>query len=272
LVNHRRATVNRAKRRITAYREAGREIIGPMNSDAGYPPGGEDNGSLNPDVIEALISIDPHLSDVPAGELVSRETGEPMHPVEHVNILSATRRDIEAARTYLDAKRETDLARYEAIARLGDLTRPYDDGTMALADILPRMPATERAEAAQLLRHIRPTSPPGPLTGEQRQAEYARLVAVSERLDAFLAVDHPVLHDGQPVTHPDTGETIPDPYATLEAVDIGLEISRAIDHLHRFSSSPPEIVITADEAAAKLDALVRRVTPGEPGYGTGTGD
>ena len=215
---------------------------------------------MQPAVIEALISMDPYLSDFAAGDLVRRD-GQPMDPVEHVNVLSATPRDIRAAKDYLALKREADLARYDAIDRLGELTGPYDDGTMTLSDVLPRMPPAERTEAEQILTHIRPATAGDPLTSEQRQAEYSRLEAVSTDVRAFIAADHPRLHDGKPITDPRTSKPIPDAMAWVEASRILIEIHRAIDRLCQLSGYPQEITITADEAAAKLDTLKKQVTP-----------
>ena len=97
-----------------------------------------------------------------------------MDPVEHITVLSATHRELGASKDYLALERETDLARYNAIDRLSELTGPYDDGTMTLSDVLPRMPPAERTEAEQILAHIRPAAAGDPLTSEQRQAERDR--------------------------------------------------------------------------------------------------
>lgn len=238
--------------------------IEAMNSSPDDPGEGE---PFQPAVVEALISMDPHLSDFTAGNLVRRD-GELMDPVEHINVLSATSSDMEAAKDYLALKREADLARYDAIIRLGDLIGDYDYGAVALSDVLAAMPPAERTEAEQILTHIRPATAEEPLTREQREAELRRLKAVSTRTRAFIATDHPLLEDGQLAAGPRPVQPIPDPMAKIEAGRLLLEIHRSTGRLFPLSSHPREITVTADEAAAKLDALEKRVT--QRGDGTET--
>ena len=226
----------------------------------------DDDETLHPDVIEALISIDPYLSDFETGEMVHRD-GRPMTPVEHVNILSASRRDTEAAKGYLELKREADAARFDAIQRLRDLTGPYNDGTMTHRQVLPLMPEDERAEAEHLLRQLRPATPRGPLTDEQRDAEYRRLQIADVQARLFLEADHPLLEDGRLVLHPDTGKPILDIRAKGQALGVRFQIQLAINRLLQLTSPPPEIAITGEEAEAKLHALEQRFTPRGPGAG-----
>jgi hypothetical protein len=156
------------------------------------------------------------------------------------------------------AQRDFHLTRYTNIARLADLTEPYNEGTQPLSDILPRMPAEERAEAEDIIARIAPggtsaDDPGGIPNGQQRHIELARLEAVRERAEHFMKREHLTMHEGQPVLNPGTGEPITDSWPTLNAVDLLMEIRHSVCRLHGLPA--PEVTVTADEAAAQLENL-----------------
>lgn len=232
-------------------------VSGPGDSE-------DEDGALQPDVIDALISMDPYLSDFREGNIVGRD-GQPMTEVEHVRILDATPGDLEAARAYLDLKREADLARYDAIDRLADLTSGYGDDTTSLRGKLPLMPPGERAEAEQILARVQPRPAAQLLTEDQRRAEYTRLLTVGAQVEEYLKADHYLIHDGKLVTDERTGQPVNDQHAKLHAIDILLRIHDSTDRLLGLTGTAPEITVTAEEAAAKLHALEEQAIPPIPG-------
>lgn len=210
----------------------------------------------NPEIVAALVSIDPYLSDFKEGALVDHD-GQPLHPVAAIEIRYASPADFERANLIDAARQDQDRARYEDIARLTELTRSHWDLASPLADILAKMPAAERAEAENILGRL----PPGrretaASDSKAREDELFRLRVVHVQAQQFIDSNRLRLVNGKPVLDPETGEPLPDPYATLDALDVMQAASNSESHLlgYRVSAVPA----TAAELGAKLDELEKR--------------
>src|SRR6266446_5138627 len=91
------------------------------------------------------------------------------------------------------------------LLRLHALMDPYaPDGTTDIKDILPVMPAADRAEAEGILDRI-------DLLAAERQRSLARLHHVEHALRKLAEQGQPLIRDGQPVTDPHTGQVLKDP-------------------------------------------------------------
>jgi len=213
----------------------------------------------DPEVVTALVSMDPLLSDFDEGALVGRD-GEPLHPVAHVDVGRAQRQDLERAKLILRSMRDTDLARYEDVVRLGDLARPYGG---SLSQALGLMPAEDRDEANGITGRLQRGQPAAAEAGSARwRAELTRLRRVSSGLQEFAGRPHPLLHDGKPVLDQQTGLPVSDRGAAVAAMDLDMEIGRSIRRLYGWTAD--EVAATAEEAAGKLAELEQRYPASSP--------
>ncbi len=90
--------------------------------------------------------------------------------------------------------------------------------------------------------------------------ELDRLEATRDRVEQIVRTEHYLMHEGQPVRDPDTGEPLTDGAPRLAAMDLALEITDAIWRLNGIEGAGP--VITADEAESRLRSLEQRAAGG----------
>ena len=103
------------------------------------------------------------------------------------------------------AARDQKQAELRDLLRLHALMEPYaPDGSTDIKDILPVMPAADRAEAEGILGRI-------DLLAGERQRSLARLHHVEQALRRLAERGQPLIRDGQPVTDPRTGQVLKDP-------------------------------------------------------------
>jgi hypothetical protein len=122
------------------------------------------------------------------------------------------------------AARDQKQAELRDLLRLHALMEPYaSDGSTDIKDILPVMPATDRAEAEGILDRI-------DLLAAERQRSLARLHHVEQALRKLAEQGQPLIRDGQPVTDPRTGQVLRDP-AFPGRVQAALEELRRVREL-----------------------------------------
>ena len=94
------------------------------------------------------------------------------------------------------AARDQKQAELRDLLRLHALMEPYaTDGRTDIKDILPVLPAADRAEAEGILDRI-------DLLAAERQRSLARLHHVEQALRKLAEQGQPLIRDGRPVTDP----------------------------------------------------------------------
>lgn len=119
---------------------------------------------VRPDVVGLLLAID--FTDTAAietvmsggGATVRRQNGVPLTDAEVRLMKTATVAELQAVADYGRRVADYHTQRTRDLQRIVELTRPYYDLNPAavLADVLPAMPAPERAEVEELVKRIAP--------------------------------------------------------------------------------------------------------------------